>query len=55
MIYVKYQNKNDIPEMMKYHRTRDMINLITYFPDLSLIRNLKIVKSIEDYKEYYFL
>ena len=48
-------NKNDIPEMMKYHRTRDMINLITYFPDLSLIRNLKIVKSIEDYKEYYFL
>ena len=46
-------NKNDIPEMMKYYWTRVMINLITYFPDLSLIRNLKIVKSIEDYKEYY--
>lgn len=46
-------NKNDIPEMMKYHRTRDMINLITYFPELSPIRNLTIVKSIEDYKENY--
>lgn len=46
-------NKNDIPEMMKYHRTKDMINLITYFPELSPIRNLTIVKSIEDYQNNY--
>lgn len=46
-------NKNDIPEMMKYHRTKDMINLRTYFPNLSPIRNLTIVKSIEDYQNNY--
>jgi len=46
-------NKNDIPKMMQYHRTKDMINLLTYFPELSPIKDLTIVTSIEDYKANY--
>ena len=46
-------NPKDKIEMMNYHRTRDMINLLTFFPNLSPIRNLTIVKSIEDYKNNY--
>jgi len=46
-------NKKDIDEMMHYHRTRDMLNLIKYFPELSPIKNLTIVKSIEDYNDNY--
>lgn len=52
---LSYNNKNDISEMMNYHRTRDMINLLKYFPDLSPIMDLTIVKDIDDYmnnKEY---
>lgn len=52
---LSYNNKNDISEMMNYHRTRDMINLLKYFPDLSPILDLTIVKNIDDYmnnKEY---
>lgn len=48
-------NKNDIEEMMKYHRTRDMINLIKFFPELSPVINLTIVKSIEELLENYDL
>lgn len=46
-------NKEDLVEMMKYHRTRDMINLMIYFKELSPIRNLTIVKSIDDYINNY--
>lgn len=46
-------NEDDIFKMMNYHRTKDMINLITYFPELSPIRNLTIVESIEDYRKNY--
>lgn len=43
-------NPSDKIEMMNYHRTRDMINLLTFFPNLSPIRNLTLVKSKEDYQ-----
>ncbi len=46
-------NKEDIPKMMEYHRTRDMLNLLKYFPDISPILNLTIVTSIEDYLTHY--
>lgn len=46
-------NQDDIKRMMEYHRTRDMINLIIYFGDLSPIKNLTIVESIEDYNNNY--
>lgn len=48
-------NEKDIEKMMNYHRTRDMILLIKYFPDLSPIRNLTVVTSIEDYLNHYEL
>jgi len=32
-------NKNDIEKMKNYYRTRDMINLLLYFPQVSPIKN----------------
>lgn len=48
-----FNNKNDISKMMKYHRTRDMINLLLYFPELSPIRDLTIIETINEYIENY--
>ena len=42
-------NKNDILNMLKYYRTSDMINLITYFPEISPIRDLTIIESEDDF------
>lgn len=42
-------NKNDIDKMLKYYRTSDMLNLLIYFPELSPIRNLTIIESIDDF------
>lgn len=50
---LKYNNKDDILKMMQYHRTRDMINLLKYFPDLSPVRDLVVVTSIEDFLNNY--
>ena len=47
---LSYSNKDDVFKMMQYHRTRDMINLLKYFPDLSPVRNLTIVSSIEEFE-----
>lgn len=44
-------NRNDIDKMLKYYRTSDMLNLIIYFPDLSPIKNLTIIESVDDYLE----
>ena len=47
-------NRNeDIDKMMKYHRTRDMLNLIKYFPDISPIIDLTIVEDLDDYYRNY--
>ena len=50
---LSYNRIEDREEMLKYHRTKDMINLLMYFPDISPVRNLTIVKSILDYEENY--
>ena len=42
-------NKNDIDKMLKYYRTSDMLNLLIYFPEISPIKNLTIIESIDDY------
>lgn len=42
-------NINDKQKMMKYYRTSDMLNLLYFFPQLSPIKDLTIVESIEDY------
>ena len=46
-------NPEDKVKMMQYHRTRDMINLLTYFKELSPILDLTIVKAIDDYLNNY--
>lgn len=50
---LNYNNKSDVERMMMYHRTKDMINLLTYFPEISPIQDLTIVTSIEDYLKHY--
>lgn len=42
-------NEKDISKMLKYYRTSDMLNLLIYFPEVSPIKNLTIVESVEDY------
>ena len=42
-------NITDKQKMMEYYRTSDMLNLLFFFPDLSPIKDLTIVESIEDY------
>ena len=46
-------NKTDLEKMMNYHRTRDMINLLLYFPQCSPIKNLKIIENVQDYLDNY--
>lgn len=50
---LKYKNIEDRFKMMNYHRTRDMINLMIYFPDISPIKDLTIVENIDDYMNNY--
>lgn len=42
-------NKKDIPYILKYHRAKDMVNIMKYFPDLSPIDDLAVVISKDDY------
>lgn len=51
MLYMK--NKEDIQKMMKYHRSRDMLNLLKYFKELSPVTDMAIVTSIDDYRRNY--
>lgn len=50
---LSYNNKDDVLKMMQYHRTRDMINLLKYFPDLSPVRDLTIFSNIEELLDNY--
>lgn len=50
------KNEDDKKKMIKYYRTRDMLNLLYFFPNLSPIKDLVIVESVEDYlnnKDYF--
>ena len=50
---LSFNNTNDINKMMKYHRTRDMINLLLYFPEISSISDLVIINDYDDYLKNY--
>ena len=43
------KNKKDIPYILKYHRAKDMINIMKFFPELSPIDDLVIIKDKNDY------
>ena len=42
-------NKKDIPYILKYHRAKDMVNILKYFPGLSPVEDLVVITSKEDY------
>ena len=42
-------NKEDIPYIMKYHRAKDMVNIMNFFPGLSPIDDLAVVLDEKDY------
>ena len=43
------KNKEDFPYILNYHRAKDMLNIMTFFPGLSPVDNLVIVLNEEDY------
>ena len=44
-------NKKDIPYILKYHRAKDMVNIMTFFPGLSPIDDLAIILDEKDYEK----
>lgn len=47
-MYLSSRDK-DIKEILKYHRAKDMINIMKYFPGLSPVEDLAVVTSKDDY------
>ena len=48
-------NNYDIKKMMNYYRTSEMLNLKTFFPNISPIKDIVIVENEKEYfnnKEY---
>ena len=43
------KNEKDIPYILKYHRAKDMINIMKFFPNLSPIDDLVVILDEEDY------
>ena len=45
------RNEKDIKNILKYHRAKDMINIMNFFPGLSPIDDLAIILDESDYLE----
>lgn len=43
------KNSSDIKNILKYHRAKDMVNIMTYFPGLSPVDDLVIILDEKDY------
>ena len=43
------KNKEDIPYILKYHRAKDMINIMDFFPGISPVDDLAVILDEEDY------
>jgi len=43
------QNEKDISKILKYHRAKDMVNIMKYFPGLSPVDDLAVVLDSDDY------
>ena len=43
------KNEQDIPYILKYHRAKDMVNIMNFFPGLSPVDDLAIVLDEKDY------
>ena len=44
------KNIKDIANILKYHRAKDMVNIMKFFPDLSPVDDLVIIMDENDYK-----
>ena len=45
------KNKNDIQYILKYHRAKDMINIMRFFPGLSPVDDLVVILDENDYEK----
>ena len=45
------KNPKDISSILKYHRAKDMINIMKFFPGLSPVDDLAVILDEEDYLE----
>lgn len=43
------KKEKDIPYILKYHRAKDMVNIMKYFPGLSPVDDLVVIKDKNDY------
>lgn len=43
------KKEDDIKNILKYHRAKDMVNIMTFFPGLSPIDDLAVILDEEDY------
>ena len=43
------KNEKDIKYLLNYHRAKDMVNIMKYFPDLSPVDDLVVITDKEDY------
>ena len=43
-------NKNDIPFILKYHRAKDMVNIMRFFPGLSPVKDLVVILDVKDFE-----
>ena len=44
------KNEQDIPFILKYHRAKDMVNIMKFFPGLSPVDDLVVILDEKDYK-----
>ena len=44
------KNKNDIKYILKYHRAKDMVNIMRFFPGLSPVDDLVVILDENDYE-----
>ena len=45
------KNKNDIPYILKYHRAKDMVNIMRFFPGLSPVDDLVVILDENDFEK----
>ena len=43
------KNEDDVKYLLKYHRAKDMVNIMKYFPELSPVDDLAIIIDRDDY------
>ena len=45
------KNEKDVSNILKYHRAKDMVNIMKFFPRLSPVEDLAVILDEADYLE----